>query len=122
MQPYSRHVSDHDPLDIRGQERAQAERNLRERIARENEDSDVKWLMSSKRGRRFVWRLMDQAGTFRSVFNTNAMAMAFAEGNRNTGLRILAMVTSLCPEHYPAMLKENTNDRDQHDSAGNNDQ
>lgn len=116
-------MSDHDPLDIRGQERAQAERNLRERIARENEDSDVKWLMSSKRGRRFVWRLMDQAGTFRSVFNTNAMAMAFAEGNRNTGLRILAMVTSLCPEHYPAMLKENTtNDRDQHDSAGNNDQ
>jgi hypothetical protein len=115
-------VSDHDPLDIRGQERAQAERNLRERIARENEDSDVKWLMSSKRGRRFVWRLMDQAGTFRSVFNTNAMAMAFAEGNRNTGLRILAMVTSLCPEHYPAMLKENTDDRSQPDSASANNQ
>jgi len=109
-------------LDIRGQERAQAERNLRERIARENEDSDVKWLMSSKRGRRFVWRLMDQAGTFRSVFNTNAMAMAFAEGNRNTGLRILAMVTSLCPEHYPAMLKENTDDRSQPDSASANNQ
>jgi hypothetical protein len=115
-------VSDHDPLDIRGQERAQAERNLRERIARDNEDSDVKWLMSSKRGRRFVWRLMDQAGTFRSVFNTNAMAMAFAEGNRNTGLRILAMVTSLCPEHYPAMLKENTDDRSQPDSASANNQ
>lgn len=115
-------MSDHDPLDIRGQERAQAERNLRERIARENEDSDVKWLMSSKRGRRFVWRLMDQAGTFRSVFNTNAMAMAFAEGNRNTGLRILAMVTSLCPEHYPAMLKENTDDRSQPDSASANNQ
>lgn len=115
-------MSDHDPLDIRGQERAQAERNLRERIARENEDSDVKWLMSSKRGRRFVWRLMDQAGTFRSVFNTNSMAMAFAEGNRNTGLRILAMVTSLCPEHYPAMLKENTDDRNQPDSASANNQ
>lgn len=115
-------MSDHDPLDIRGQERAQAERNLRERIARDNEDSDVKWLMSSKRGRRFVWRLMDQAGTFRSVFNTNAMAMAFAEGNRNTGLRILAMVTSLCPEHYPAMLKENTDDRSQPDSASANNQ
>ena len=109
-------------MDIRGQERAQAERNLRERIARDNEDSDVKWLMSSKRGRRFVWRLMDQAGTFRSVFNTNAMAMAFAEGNRNTGLRILAMVTSLCPEHYPAMLKENTDDRSQPDSASANNQ
>ena len=78
--------------------------------------------MSSKRGRRFVWRLMDQAGTFRSVFNPNSMAMAFAEGNRNTGLRILAMVTSLCPEHYPAMLKENTDDRNQPDSASANNQ
>lgn len=88
-------------------------------MARENEESDVKWLMSSRRGRRFVWRLMDQAGVFRSVFNTNPTAMAFAEGNRNTGLRILALVTSLCHEHYPAMLKENAHDRD-NDSATSN--
>lgn len=115
-------MSDHDPLDIRGQERAQADRQLRERIARENEESDVKWLMSSKRGRRFVWRLMDQSGTFRSVFNTNALAMSFAEGNRNMGLRILSLVTALCPEHYPAMLKENTNDRDNDDTAGRDNQ
>jgi hypothetical protein len=110
-------VSEHDPLDIRGQERAQAERQLRERIARENEESDIRWLMSSRRGRRMLWRLMDHAGVFRSVFSTNATAMAFAEGNRNYGLRILTMVTALCPEHYPAMMKEQSNDRDSDSST-----
>jgi alkylation response protein AidB-like acyl-CoA dehydrogenase len=115
-------VSEHDPLDIRGQERAEADKRLRERIAQEAEEADIRRLMTSKWGRRFLWRLMDQAGVFRLSYAPDAMAMAFAEGNRNTGLRILAMVTSLCPEHYPAMLKENTDDRSQPDSASANNQ
>ena len=35
----------------------------------------------SKRGRRIVWRFLERAGVYRLSFNTNAMAMAFAEGN-----------------------------------------
>jgi len=71
-----------DPIDLKGQERAKAEREVREKIARENEEADLKWLMGSKRGRRVVWRLLDQSGVFRLSFNTNSMQMAFAEGNR----------------------------------------
>jgi len=59
-------VSNYDPLDIRGQERNKAERDQRERLERENEAADVKWLMNNKRGRRMVWRLLDRAGVFRS--------------------------------------------------------
>jgi len=66
--------------------------------------------MSSKRGRRILWRLLDRAGVFRLSFNTNAMAMAFAEGNRNEGLRYLALIHTLCPELYPTMVKEATNE------------
>lgn len=112
-------MSSYDPLDLRGQERSKAERELRERLAREAEESDVKWLMSNKRGRRVVWRLLDQAGVFRSSFNTNAMSMAFAEGNRNYGLRMLAMIHALCPEQYPAMMKEQTDDRLNDDGSRN---
>jgi hypothetical protein len=114
-------VSNYDPLDLRGQERMKADKDLRERITRENEESDVKWLMSSKRGRRVVWRLLDQAGVFRTTFNTNAMSMAFAEGNRNQGLRLIAMIHVLCPEQYPAMMKEQANNDGTNDDGSRND-
>lgn len=104
-------MSNYDPLDLRGQERIESDKKLREKILRENEEVDLKWLMSSKRGRRMIWRLLDQAGVFRLSFNTNAMAMAFAEGNRNFGNRTLSLIHSHCPELYPQMVKENTNDR-----------
>lgn len=104
-------MSSFDPLDIRGQERVKEEAHQRDRLAQVNEAEDFKWLMGSKRGRRIVWRLLDRAGVFRLSFNTNSMAMAFAEGNRNEGLRIMTQIHTLCPELYSVMTKENANER-----------
>jgi len=108
---YRSFMSGYDPLDIRGQERAKQDNDLQERIARESEEADLQWLMSSKRGRRIVWRFLDRAGVFRLSFNTNAMSMAFSEGNRNEGLRILAQIHAICPNLYPTMVKEAKNER-----------
>jgi hypothetical protein len=113
-------VSNYDPLDLRSQDRSKAERELRERLARENEEADLKWLMGNKRGRRVIWRLLDQAGVFRSSFNTNAMTMSFAEGHRNYGLRILGMIHTQCPELYPTMMKEQTADERTNDDGSRN--
>jgi len=112
-------MNNHDPLDIRGLERTKADLELKARLARETEESDVKWLMGSKRGRRIIWRFLDRAGVFRLSFNTNAMQMAFAEGNRNEGLRMLAQIHALCPELYPVMVKEQTNERHADDDRHN---
>jgi hypothetical protein len=112
-------MSNYDPLDLRSQEREKADKEVRDKLERENEEADIKWLMSSKRGRRTMWRLLDQAGVFRLSFNTNALTMAFSEGNRNYGLRLLALIHSLCPELYPTMLKEQKNDRDADDDRRN---
>lgn len=103
-------MSNFDPLDMVGQQKVREERELKDRLERSNEESDLKWLMGSKRGRRIVWRLLDQAGVFRLSFNPNAMHMAFAEGNRNYGLRMLTMIHATVAEMYPVMLKEQTND------------
>ena len=103
-------MNNYDPLDIKGQDKAKADKDALDRIVRESEESDVRWLMGNKRGRRILWRLLDQAGVFRSSFNTNALSLSFAEGNRNYGLRTLAMIHSLCPEHYSTMIKEQTNE------------
>lgn len=107
-------------MDIRGQERNAKDRELRARLQEEADAADLKWLMGSKRGRRFVWRLLDRAGVFRSSFSQNSMQMSFAEGCRNEGLRTLALVHTHCPELYPVMVKEQaTNDhRNADDGSG----
>lgn len=103
---YSPHMSTHDPFDIKAQEHAARVTVERDKLNLINEVDDFKWLMGSRRGRRIVWRQLDRAGVFRLSFNTNAMAMAFAEGNKNEGLYTLSQIHSACPELYPIMLKE----------------
>jgi hypothetical protein len=114
-------MSDHDPTDIQSQERAKANADLRAKLAKDTEEADFRWLMGSKRGRRIVWRLLDRAGVFRLSFNTNAMAMSFAEGNKNEGLRTLTQIHTLCPELYPVMVKEQIHDHRNSDDGRRND-
>lgn len=71
------------------------------------EAEDIKSLMAVQWGRRIVWRLLADAGVFRLSFNTEPLLMAFAEGGRSSGLRLMAQVVRLCPEHYTTMQKEN---------------
>jgi hypothetical protein len=98
----------HNPFDLEDQAIQKAQVDTDRREEKETEEEDLKWLMSSRRGRRIVWRLLDSAGVFRSSFSPTAMVMAFQEGNRNYGVRILAMVHQHCSDVYPTMLKENT--------------
>lgn len=102
----------YDPTDIHGQERAQEQEAQRAKMSKDTEESDFKWLMGSKRGRRIVWRQVDRAKPFDPSFNTNSMAMAFTEGAKDEGRRIVRMINALCPETYHVMLNEaKTDDR-----------
>lgn len=103
-------MSNYDPTDIRSQERAQADADLRNALEKDTEDADFKRLMRSKWGRRIVWRQLDRAGVFRLSFNVDPMTMAFNEGRRNEGLRILEQIHTLCPELYPVMMRERINE------------
>ena len=67
---------------------------------------DIKWLMSSPRGRRIVWWLLEKAGVNRTSFNNSGSVMAFNEGQRNMGLMLQAQVVELSPEAYMTMLTE----------------
>lgn len=62
--------------------------------------------MGNKVGRRIIWRLLVDVGVFRYSFNTNAMQMAFNEGSRNVGLKILDAIKRYCPATYDAMARE----------------
>jgi hypothetical protein len=100
-------MSNHDPFDLRGQERAEEEAEERAMRALQLEIEAIKWVMSDKRGRRFVAKQLERTGAFRLSFNTNALTMAFNEGMRSVGLMLMSLLNEHCPERYSEMLKEN---------------
>lgn len=74
--------------------------------ARKTFVEDVKWLMSSPRGRRLAWWLLEKAGVNRTSFNNSGSVMAFNEGQRNMGLMLQAQIVENCPEAFLTMLDE----------------
>ncbi len=63
-------------------------------------------LMSTNLGRQYVYNLLSRCHVFSSSFNTNALAMAFAEGERNVGLAIVADIMPICADQYTIMTRE----------------
>lgn len=74
--------------------------------ARRKEVEDIKWLMAHKAGRRFMWRVLEKAGVYRSSFNNSGSITAFNEGQRNIGLMLVAEIQDVTPDQYLAMIKE----------------
>ena len=73
--------------------------------------SDIRALMKLPAGRRVVWRLLEQAGVWRSVVNPEPLRMAFAEGKRNLGLWLLDWVMRECADEYDLMMRETRDER-----------
>lgn len=96
----------HDPLDLQGQEAARSQAGETEAHRRRIELEDLRWLMSDKRGRRFMHRLLSRAHLYHSSFTGDPHSTAFKEGERNVGLTFLADVMEACPDRYTTMQQE----------------
>lgn len=107
---------EHNPLDLADQERTSATKAEEERQQREREQNDLRWVMGSKQGRRFIWRRLSRAGVYQPSFNTDSAVMAFNEGNRNAGLELLNEIMETCPERYTEMLNEQKDAKERHDN------
>jgi hypothetical protein len=94
-----------EPSDFDGEAQNEAVKINAENRAKTHE-ADIKWLMSSPRGRRLAWWLLDKAGVNRTSYSNSGSAMAFNEGQRNMGLMIQADIVSMAPERYMDMLVE----------------
>lgn len=68
--------------------------------------ADLVWIMSSPRGRRFMWWLLSLCGVNRISFNNSGSITAFNEGQRNVGLAVQAKVSEHCHGSYLTMLDE----------------
>jgi hypothetical protein len=74
------------------------------------EKEDLRFILSTRIGRRFVWRLLENSGVFSTSFSSDALLTAFKEGNRNTGLSLLTAIQDADAEKYCEMLRESKED------------
>lgn len=91
----------------------QARREEEERLKQFQSEQDFRWLMGDARGRRLVWAELGEARVFHPVFDQNPSQLAFNEGGRQCGLRLLSRINSLCPHLYQVMAQENTTKPDE---------
>ena len=108
----------YDPTDLAGQADLRKTEANRARLVRETELGDLKWQMSSKRGRRIICRLLDESGIHRSTFDRDSHQTAFNEGWRNFGNSLLVKLDAACPDLYLTMLKEHFDARTNGDGNG----
>ena len=113
-------ASQYDPFDLRGQEDAKAEEKKKTILEARGEAEDLKWIMSNKRGRRYIWKVLGFAGVYRTSFTGNSSTF-FNEGMRNVGLRIVQEIHDVCPDHYLTMMKEGKDGKYRSDSEHHSD-
>lgn len=95
-----------DYLSEEEREELAADELKRQQLRRENELNDLRLICETEHGRRFIWSLIEQAGVWRTTYTGEALSAAFAEGKRNTGLKVFSDVMEACPDQYLAMAKE----------------
>ncbi len=71
--------------------------------------ADVKHIMSTEQGRRFVHMIIIRAGIFKCSFTGQSNATIFNEGGRNQGLMLLNDIKQHAPGSFELMEKENRN-------------
>jgi len=88
---------------------AQAEEALK--LKRDSELSHLRTVLSNEAGLRTIWRIMEQCGTFESVFRQDINRMAYYSGKQDLGHWLQAEVLEADPNLYIKMMKMN-NDKE----------
>lgn len=84
-----------------------AERRVTEISETKLADADLKMVLSTLEGRRFLWRLLSTCGIYRTSFHPSSQ-IYFNEGVRSVGLNVIADIDRVAPEAMILMMTENS--------------
>lgn len=72
----------------------------------QREVDDLTWVLSEKKGRRFLWRfLSENCRVFKTCYSQDTNETYFLEGNRNVGLKLMDEINEINPDLYVKMIK-----------------
>lgn len=84
------------------------EQQKERQLARHQELNDIKVVLSTKEGRRFIWRFLQDAGIFRNCASFESTTRTFwSEGRREFALRYFNDILECCGDDYLKMAREN---------------
>lgn len=78
----------------------------KQKLKRENDLDDLKYLMQSHQGRRFFWRLLGHCSVYNSIFNTNALVQSHNSGKQDVGHFVQGEIIQASPDGYLKMQSE----------------
>ena len=78
--------------------------------AAELENMEIQRIMGSEGGRSLMWNLLEQAGTFGSIYDGDTIKHAYNSGMRDFGVRLQNRIIEAAPDNYLRMLKEKLTD------------
>lgn len=93
-----------DPVIDLNRQRREREDAEAHRLRRDEELDDIAWLMSEKRGRRIMFRLLAMSNVFRSSFTGNSQTF-FNEGMRVIGTTLITDITEAGLEELELRMK-----------------
>jgi len=74
-------------------------------ILREQDNEDLRNVLLSPGGRRFIWKLLEECGVYKISFTGNSHTF-FNEGKRQIGLRLIEDIFNAAPNAYTEMRME----------------
>lgn len=78
----------------------------KEQFSRDNELNDLRKVLETPEGRRFVWRVMQHCKVFGSVWEPSAK-IHFNSGRQDVGHFVMGEVVEAGEDYLLAMMKEN---------------
>ena len=95
-----------EPEDLGNPEHVQA-RNREVKLARVEATADLKLILGTSSGRRWMWNHISSLGPFRTPFGADPYLSYFAGGRQNVALALIAEINAASPDLYSLMQKEN---------------
>ena len=78
-------------------------------LVRETELEDIKFVLQSPQGRRFMWKILSHAKLITSISHHDPYQMAINSGARDEGLWLLGEIDAADKQGYMKIYKESLN-------------
>jgi len=99
---------DEVPQDV-GDAKQVKHRRTKVKIRRDNELEEVRQLLRTPYGRKFLWRVISECGVFKTLSYDEELGMAIKSGRRDIGLWLLREIDEADKNGYLKLIQEDLN-------------
>jgi len=93
------------PQDV-GDVKQVRKRRTKAKIRRDNELEDIRVILNTPQGRRFLWRVISECGIFQTSSHASPHGMAIKSGGKDKGLWLLSEINEADKNGYLKLIQE----------------